>query len=201
MKTAFLRYRRLRFPLSRWPRLPPVAEAEGLLPPQSPLTSPVPVPPAPTPTPATTPACRRRRRRRRRRPDLQDAARRRQPGACANANANADAGAVPVQFGTVNFGMVAEPACGFDAVNVTVTKVRFHMSATAAASDPGWTEIALQPARRINLAKMGNGALEALATAGTDAGPLWPGAAGTRCEQRQQHGQQRGGGRDDAKSR
>lgn len=61
--------------------------------------------------------------------------------------------------------MVAEPACGFDAVNVTVTKIRFHMSATAAASDPGWTEIAVQPARRINLAKMGNGALESLATA------------------------------------
>jgi hypothetical protein len=70
-----------------------------------------------------------------------------------------------VLFGTVKFGVAAEPACGFDAVNVTVTKVRFHMSATAAASDPGWTEIVLQPARRLNLANMQNGALDVLATA------------------------------------
>ena len=68
-----------------------------------------------------------------------------------------------VQFGTVAMAMAAEPACGFDAVNVTVTKMRFHTSATAAASDAGWTEITLQPARRINLAHMNNGALQALA--------------------------------------
>jgi hypothetical protein len=61
--------------------------------------------------------------------------------------------------------MAAEHACGFDAVNVTVTKLRFHKSATAAASDPGWTEIALQPARRINIAQMNNGALESLSSA------------------------------------
>ena len=61
--------------------------------------------------------------------------------------------------------MAAEPACGFDAVNVTVSKMRFHMNATAAAGDPGWTEIALQPARRINIAQMNNGAIQSLATA------------------------------------
>lgn len=61
--------------------------------------------------------------------------------------------------------LAAEPACGFDAVNVTVTKIRFHKLATAVATDAGWTEIALQPARRINIAKMDNGALTALGTA------------------------------------
>jgi hypothetical protein len=61
--------------------------------------------------------------------------------------------------------MAGEPACGFDAVNVTVTKMRFNASATAAASDPGWTEIAVQPARRINIAQMRNGAIQSLASA------------------------------------
>lgn len=61
--------------------------------------------------------------------------------------------------------MAGESACGFDAVNVTVTRMRFHMSATAAAGDPGWTEIALQPARRINIAQMSNGAILGLGTA------------------------------------
>ena len=70
-----------------------------------------------------------------------------------------------ILFGTVAMAVAAEPACGFDAVNVTVTKMRFHTSATAAASDPGWTEIALQPARRINIAHMNNGSLQNLASA------------------------------------
>lgn len=61
--------------------------------------------------------------------------------------------------------LAGEAACGFDAVNVTVTKLRFHASATATAGDPGWTEITLQPARRINVAQLNNGALQALASA------------------------------------
>ncbi len=61
--------------------------------------------------------------------------------------------------------LAGEAACGFDAVNVTVTKLRFHTSATAAAGDPGWTEIALQPARRINIAQLNNGALQNLSSA------------------------------------
>ena len=68
-------------------------------------------------------------------------------------------------FGTVAMAMAGEPACGFDAVNVTVTKMRFHMSATAAPGDAGWTEIDVQPARRINIAQLRNGAIEGLATA------------------------------------
>lgn len=61
--------------------------------------------------------------------------------------------------------MAGEPGCGFEAVNVTVTKLRFHMSASAAAGDAGWTEIALQPARRINIAQLNNGAIQNLGTA------------------------------------
>lgn len=68
-------------------------------------------------------------------------------------------------FGTVAMAIAAEPACGFDAVNVTVTKIRFNASATAAPGDAGWTEIAVQPARRINIAQLNNGAILNVATA------------------------------------
>jgi hypothetical protein len=47
--------------------------------------------------------------------------------------------------------MTDAPACGFDQVNVTVSKVRIHQSATAADTDAGWTDITLNPARKINL--------------------------------------------------
>ncbi len=66
--------------------------------------------------------------------------------------------------------MAGEAACGFDAVNVTVTKLRFHMSPTAVTGDAGWTEITLQPARRINVANLHNGALQALGSAGLTPG-------------------------------
>jgi hypothetical protein len=58
--------------------------------------------------------------------------------------------------------MTDAPSCGFDAVSVTVSKVRVHQSATAAATDAGWTDITLSPARKINLLTLTNGALEAL---------------------------------------
>ncbi|MGH8809778.1 MAG: DUF4382 domain-containing protein, partial [Noviherbaspirillum sp.] len=54
------------------------------------------------------------------------------------------------------------PACGFDQVNVTVSKVRAHQSGTANENDAGWSEIALNPARKINLLNLSNGVLDAL---------------------------------------
>lgn len=58
--------------------------------------------------------------------------------------------------------LAAEAACGFDAVYVTVTKIRFNIDAAATAGGTGWTDIVLQPARKINIANLRNGALEAL---------------------------------------
>ena len=52
------------------------------------------------------------------------------------------------------------PACGFDAVNVTVTKVRVHVSSSASENDAGWRDIPVN--RKINLLALNNGALEAL---------------------------------------
>jgi hypothetical protein len=65
-------------------------------------------------------------------------------------------------MGTLAVSMTDAPACGFDAVNVTVSKVRVHQSATAGDTDAGWTDITLSPARKINLLNLTNGALDAL---------------------------------------
>lgn len=70
-----------------------------------------------------------------------------------------------VQFGTANLSLAGEPGCGFDAVNVSVTKIRFHMSASALPTDAGWTDISVQPVQRINLAKLANGGISNLGTA------------------------------------
>ena len=72
--------------------------------------------------------------------------------------------------GTLGVAITDAPACGFDAVNVTVSKVRVHQSATASDTDAGWTDITLSPARKINLLNLTNGALENLGQT-----PLTPG--------------------------
>lgn len=64
--------------------------------------------------------------------------------------------------GTLRVTLTDAPACGFDAVNVTVSKVRVHASGSAMENDNGWSEIVLDPARKINLLDLTNGALEDL---------------------------------------
>jgi len=61
--------------------------------------------------------------------------------------------------GTLNVAMTDAPSCGYDAVNVTVQKIRVNQSATAGENDAGWTEITLNPARKINLLDLTNGVL------------------------------------------
>jgi hypothetical protein len=64
--------------------------------------------------------------------------------------------------GTLKVSMTDAPACGYDAVNVTVNKVRVNSSATASDTDGGWTDITLSPAKKINLLNLTNGVLESL---------------------------------------
>ena len=64
--------------------------------------------------------------------------------------------------GTLAVSLTDAPACGFDAVNVTVIKVRTHQSSSASDTDAGWTDITLSPARKINLLNLSNGVLENL---------------------------------------
>lgn len=63
------------------------------------------------------------------------------------------------QSGTLGVSLTDAPSGGFDAVNVTVSKVRVHQSASATENDAGWTDITLNPARKINLLDLSNGAL------------------------------------------
>eukprot|EP01032_Pedospumella_encystans_P027367 gene27367-30934_t len=73
-------------------------------------------------------------------------------------------------MGTLGVSLTDAPACGFDAVNVTVSKVRVHQSSTAGDTDSGWSEIVLSPARKINLLNLTNGTLDALGQTSLSAG-------------------------------
>lgn len=64
--------------------------------------------------------------------------------------------------GTLGVSLTDTPACGFDEVNVTVVKVRVHQSSSAPDNDAGWTDITLNPARKINFLSLNNGVLDYL---------------------------------------
>ena len=66
------------------------------------------------------------------------------------------------ETGTLNLALTDAPACGYDAVNVTIEKIRVHQSSNAGDSDSGWSDIVLSPALRIDLLSLQNGALAEL---------------------------------------
>jgi Domain of unknown function (DUF4382) len=55
------------------------------------------------------------------------------------------------QAGVLGVSLTDAPACGFEEVNVTVSKVRVHQSNSADDKAVGWTDITLNPVRTINL--------------------------------------------------
>lgn len=69
-------------------------------------------------------------------------------GFLAACGSSGDDAAAP---GAVSVSLTDGPACGFDAVNVTVSQVRIHQSDSASDNAPGWTDITLDPPRKINL--------------------------------------------------
>ena len=71
-------------------------------------------------------------------------------GFVAACNSSGDDGGAAAP-GSASVSLTDAPACGFDAVNVTVSKVRIHQSDSASESAAGWTEITLNPPRKINL--------------------------------------------------
>lgn len=84
-------------------------------------------------------------------------------------------GTTTAQPGTVSVSMTDAPACGFDEVNVTVSKVRVHQSDNASENAAGWADITLNPARKINLLDLNdptqtNRALEFLGETPLEAG-------------------------------
>lgn len=76
----------------------------------------------------------------------------------------------PAAMGTVRVSVTDAPACGFDSVNVTIQKVRVHQNQDAADADSGWSEIIVNPARRVNLLTLTNGVLEELGQTSLPAG-------------------------------
>lgn len=67
------------------------------------------------------------------------------------AGCGSDNGGSGPQTGVLSVSLTDAPACGYDEVNVTVSKVRVHQSDSASENGGGWTEITLNPPRKINL--------------------------------------------------
>jgi len=72
--------------------------------------------------------------------------------------------------GTLHVAMTDAPACGFDHVFVTVSKVRVNASNAAGDNDGGWTDIALPTPQRVDLLSLTNGVLFDLGRAPLPAG-------------------------------
>jgi len=72
--------------------------------------------------------------------------------------------------GTLAVHLTDATAEGFDAVYVTVIKVRVHQSSAAGDTDAGWSDITLSPARKINLLDLTNGLLDNLGETSLPAG-------------------------------
>src|SRR5512133_4228290 len=72
-------------------------------------------------------------------------------------------GSASTDNGSLRLALTDAPACGYDAVNVTIQKVRVHQSDSANPDDPnGWSEIVMNPALRVDLLKLQNGELAEL---------------------------------------
>lgn len=91
--------------------------------------------------------------------------------ACGGGGGDSAPAPAPVStMGTLSVALTDAPACGFDAVNVTVAKVRVNKSAAASETDGGWTDIVLATPKKINLLNLTNGVLETLGQTALEAG-------------------------------
>lgn len=73
-------------------------------------------------------------------------------------------------LGSLRVFLTDAPACGFEKVFVTVSKVRVHQSATAEESAAGWVDLNLAAPRRLDLLALTNGALAELGQVALPAG-------------------------------
>ncbi len=94
---------------------------------------------------------------------------------CGSSSGGNGGGGATAQPGTVSVSMTDAPACGYDQVNVTVSKVRIHQSGSADENSAGWTDIVLSSPRKINLLNLtdptqANGALDYLGETSLPAG-------------------------------
>ena len=68
------------------------------------------------------------------------------------------------------FYLADAPSCGYDAVYVTVQKVRIHASGGAVDADAGWSEVVQTPPRRVDLLTLTNGVFADLGQTSLPAG-------------------------------
>jgi hypothetical protein len=87
---------------------------------------------------------------------------------CGGGGGGGDSGAAGM--GSMRVALTDAPSCGYDHVYVTIEKIRVHQSSTASENDAGWSEIALDPAQRVDLLSLQNGVLAELGQM-----PLTPG--------------------------
>ena len=82
--------------------------------------------------------------------------------ACGGGGGGSDITFAGASNGTLRVALTDAPACGYDAVNVTIQKVRVHQSSSASDTASGWSEVVLNPARRVDLLTLTNGVLDEL---------------------------------------
>jgi hypothetical protein len=91
--------------------------------------------------------------------------------ACGGGGGSGDGGGTGAKTGaTMGVMLTDAPACGFDAIYVTVRKVRIHQRENAEEDEDGWTDVNIDPPRKINLLDLNNGVADALGE-----GPIGPG--------------------------
>ena len=90
--------------------------------------------------------------------------------ACGGSDGDGVATPAAPTAGTLRVALTDTPACGYDEVNVTVEKVRVHQSASASEDAGGWSEVVLNPAKRVDLLKLTNGVLEEVGATSLPAG-------------------------------
>lgn len=88
--------------------------------------------------------------------------------ACGGGGGSSGAGAA---MGTLKLALTDAPACGFDAVNVSIEKVRVHPSSRVDdPDDAGWVDVPVTAGKRVDLLSLTNGVLEDLGQTSLPAG-------------------------------
>lgn len=89
-------------------------------------------------------------------------------GGCGGGNGGGISGTG--RDGTLRLAITDAPACGYDHVYVTVTKIRVHASSSAADGDSGWVDLTPTITGRIDLLTLSNGVLAELGQVALPAG-------------------------------
>ncbi len=86
--------------------------------------------------------------------------------ACGGGGGGGGGGTGPIftDAGTLKLALTDAAACGYNQINVTLQKVRVHPSATALATDTGWSEVVPSTPQRVDLLSLTNGAVLELGT-------------------------------------